>query len=450
MRSLRARLLTTLSAATLLLWCVTGVVSYLKARVEAGELLDGQLAQTAKLIMAQVSHEEYSLRNLDAFTEPLDSRTDNPYEQPLDFQVWDINERLIMRSDDAPPTPMAQQTGYSDFRHGTQTWRLLSVWEPGGRYQVQVAQPTLERERVAFEVASQVAIPIIVALPLLALLIYLAVWGALRPLGALTSGVAARTPENLEPLPDTRAPDEVRPLIHALNALLARLRITLDNERRFTADAAHELRTPLAGLKIHAQVAQASSRPEDHGHALQQMVSGVERTSKLVDQLLRLARLDPLQGLQEIKPVDMNALIPEVEADLADLAEGQNQHIHTAIPEQVVLLYGDKDMLHVALRNLLENALRHTPPGSTVRITLTRGGGEIRLSVTDDGPGVARDELDRLTERFYRGGDVTTEGSGLGLAIVQRIAMLHDAKLEFRNLETRGLSASLVWTSSAK
>jgi two-component system sensor histidine kinase QseC len=242
----------------------------------------------------------------------------------------------------------------------------------------------------------------------------------------------------------------VRPLVRALNRLLGRLRVTLDNERRFTADAAHELRTPLAALKIHAQVAQASTDPEDRGHALAQMVSGVERTSRLVEQLLRLARLDPMQGLQETQPVDLNALIHAAEADLADQAARQGRQIDVVAGDEPVVLQGDADMLHVALRNLLENALRHTPAGSHIEMTLARDAREVRLSVADDGPGVPQEELDRLGERFYRGSNVTTEGSGLGLAIVQRIALLHGARLELRNRAAGGLAATLVWPAPVR
>lgn len=434
-----------LTTATLVLWCVTGVVSYIKAKREAGELLDGQLSQSAKLLLGQVRFEQGLMGPGERGTEVLDNTPDHPYEQPLDFQVWDAGGHLLLRSDDAPPTPMARAPGYTDIIHNGHTWRMLSIWGHRGRFQVQVAQPAEDRERVALEVATQVAIPIIVALPLLALLIYLSVRRALRPLDAVTAGVAARTPENLEPLPDSETPEEVRPLVGALNRLLARLRITLDNERRFTADAAHELRTPLAALKVQAQVAMATPQKEDRDHALTQMVSGVERTARLVDQLLRLARLDPLQGLQVSRPVELTGLIGEVEAELISLAERLGQHLVLERPAEPIAIDGDGDMLHVALRNLVENALRYSPRGSTIRVGLARDSGEIRLWVEDDGPGVAQEELERLTERFYRGRDVTTEGSGLGLAIVQRVAKLHGARLDLRSRPEGGLSASLVW-----
>ncbi|MBI5331510.1 MAG: sensor histidine kinase N-terminal domain-containing protein [Betaproteobacteria bacterium] len=447
MKSLRARLLLSVSVATLLVWAVAGVVSYDKARHEADELLDGQLSQSAKLLLAQVRHEEGDQEDAGDLTESLEEGERHPYEQTLAFQVWRADGRLLLRSEQAPRSTMAAATGYIDLSHDGQTWRQLSTWSADRRYQVQVAQPVQDRERVALEVAAQVAVPVLGALPLLMLFLYFAVAAGLRPLQAVASGVAARSPSNLEALEDARAPAEVRPLIDALNTLLARLGATLENERRFTADAAHELRTPLAALKIQAEVARASEPGADQRHALNQVVTGVDRATRLVEQLLRLARLDPLQGLAGAQPTALHSLLEEVAGEASERARARGQSVGIHLPDAPIAVLGDADMLRVALRNLLENALRYTPAGGEIEVGAGRMHGAPRLWVADNGPGVAQEELARLSERFYRGSEVTAEGSGLGLAIVQRIAELHGARLVLANRAAGGFEAALAWNA---
>lgn len=447
MKSLRLRLLLTLLPATILIWLVAGVVSYKKASHEAEELLEGQLAQSAKLLMAQVHHEKNNNgKKVRALVEGMVGGERHPYEQPLEFQIWGKDGTLWLRSGNAPAEPLAGQPGYRDILHHGQPWRMLAIWAPSGEFQVQVAQSLADRERVALEVATQVGLPIVLALPLLALLIYLAVRRAVRPLDLLAEGLAARNPDNLEALPENgNAPSEVRPLVHALNSLLVRLHIALDNERRFTADAAHELRTPLAAIKIQSQVALASTDEADRRHALRQVRAGTDRASRLVDQLLRLARLDPLAGISQATDVRLDELATRLADEVAPLARELGKSLSLVDSPDEVVVRGDADLLRVALRNLVENALRHTPDGCEVTLGVSLDKGLPMLWVRDTGPGVAEDELSRLTERFFRGRDVTQEGSGLGLAIVRRVAELHGARLELANHPEGGLIARLRW-----
>lgn len=447
MKSLRLRLLLTLLPATILIWLVAGVVSYKKASHEAEELLEGQLAQSAKLLMAQVRHEKNDNgKKIRALVEGVVGGERHPYEQALEFQIWGRDGALWLRSGNAPAEPLSSQPGYRDILHHGQPWRMLAIWAPGGEFQVQVAQSLADRERVALEVATQVGLPIVLALPLLALLIYLAVRRAVRPLDLLAEGLSARNPDNLEALPENGdAPSEVRPLILALNRLLARLSITLDNERRFTADAAHELRTPLAAIKIQSQVALASTEEEDRRHALRQVRAGTDRASRLVDQLLRLARLDPLAGIAQASDVRLDEVAAQLVGEVVPLARELGKSLSLVDSPDEVVVRGDADLLRVALRNLVENALRHTPDGCEITLGASLEKGQPLLWVRDTGPGVEEDELSRITERFFRGRDVTQEGSGLGLAIVRRVAELHGARLELANHPEGGLIARLRW-----
>ena len=452
LHSLRARLLLTVSIATFLVWGAAGVVSYDQALHEADELMDGQLAQSAKLLMAQVLHEVEDLEETTAITETLDDSSSHPYEQHIEFRVWSASGRLLLRSKNSPDTiwsntPKDDDFHYADMIHAGQPWRMLSMRSPDRLYLVQVAHPTQDRERVGLEVATQVAIPILLALPLLGLLVYFSVRRALRPLDKLAADVAARSPDNLETLSEPHAPRETQPLVAALNRLLTRLSATLENERRFTADAAHELRTPLAAVKIQAQVALASTDAADHQHALRQVLAGADRATRLVEQLLRLARLDPLAQLPRSSEIDLAALATEVIDEMQDMAERKQQHLSFVASGQPTKVQGDTDLLRVALRNLLENALRYTPEAGVIEVATTLENGRPVLAVRDSGPGVAAEDIPHLLERFYRGSATSGEGSGLGLAIVQRIAQLHNARLVIENRPAGGLEILLRWSS---
>jgi len=454
LQSLRARLLLTVSIATLLIWSTTGVVSYFKAKHEADELMDGQLAQSARLLIAQVTHEAGDHDELGDITEALDDQAHHAYEQHLEFQVWSEQGRLLLRSDNAPDAAPSRRPGYSDILHAGQPWRLLSLHSPNGRYQVQVAHATQDRERVGLEVAMQVAIPILLAMPLLGILVYLSVHRALRPLERLAAEVAARSPDNLEILTEPRGLREAQPLVVALNRLLTRLATTLDNERRFTADAAHELRTPLAAVKIQAQVALANMRSADriaeHQHALRQVLVGADRATHLVEQLLRLARLDPLASLPRSEAIDLAGLAAEIVGNMQVQAEDKQQRLSFVPPTGAVQVRGDADLLGMALRNLVENALRYTPEEGVIEVRVDLQQGRPVLSVLDSGPGVEEAEAPRLMERFYRGqaaaNSASSHGSGLGLAIVQRISLLHGARLEMSNRAVGGLEVRMLWT----
>jgi two-component system sensor histidine kinase QseC len=445
--SLRTRLLASLLGASVLVWLPVAWWNYLDARHEAEELLDAQLAQTARLLLAQTRHElvDEAEDHLSAF-EALDTRELHPYEQKLLYRVSNARDgRQLLASPNPPPPVPAAATGYADVTRDGVAWRVLVTEDSGRQLRVEVAQAAAIRHELARHVAMHLTLPLGIGLPLLGLLIYLLVGRGLRPLNDLAGKVAARTETNLAPVGEAALPAEARPLVKALNSLLARLNQALEQERRFTADAAHELRTPLAALKVQAQVALASPREADRRHALEQVLAGTDRATRLVEQLLRLARLDPLAGLDQTRSVNLVELLEEVRHELAEPARRLGQRLVRHDVGQASAVVGDPDLLALALRNLVENALRHTPAGSVIELGAVAAAGETRLWVADNGPGVAPEELERLRERFYRGRDTHHEGSGLGLAIVQRVAELHGARLELENRPEGGLLAALVW-----
>jgi len=468
LRSLRARLLLTVSITTLLVWVAAGVGSYFQALHEAEELMDGQLAQSAKLLLSLVPHDAGNPAAASPLARTRSDKASHPYEQPLEFRILDRSGRVLLQSSHAPelvlPPPSGAKPEFADIHHAGQPWRMLAIRSPDGRYLVHIAHPIQDRDRVGIEVAGQVALPILLALPLLALLVYVSVRRSLTPLEKLANDVATRSPDNLEILAEPLTLREAQPLVAALNRLLTRLAATLDNERRFTADAAHELRTPLAAVKIQAQVALASigtgSNPADHQHALRQVLAGADRATRLVEQLLRLARLDPLARLPQSQPVDLAALAASVVADMQGQAIGKQQQLSCIAPaggvHTRVCVQGDADLLGVALRNLIENALRYTPAAGVIEVFaevfVNMDARQAVLGVRDSGPGVDAIEAPRLLERFYRGQAVAnaadSNGSGLGLAIVQRITELHAARLSIENRVGGGLEVSLRWNGN--
>lgn len=445
--SLRRRLLMSVMSAVFLLWIVFGIVTYRVARVEAGEMLDGQLAQTAHLILAQMryaSNKDHDVQQLIT----LNDAEVYPYEQSLEFQVWDALGHLWLHSDNSPTTPIAHRVGYADIRNAGQLWRMLALWSSDHRYQVQVAEPVKDREEVALNMATRSVWPMLLALPLLAGLIYIAVKQSMQPLDEVARSVIARSRNNLEPIDTGAAPREAQPLIDALNNLFERLASALEFERRFTADAAHELRTPLAAIKVQAQVCQISHDAPSRLHALSQVAHSVDRASRLIDQLLGLARLDPLQTLTNVVSFDLRLPLQDGLQEMQFILQEKNQQLEVVLPFAPVMLQGDPEMLHLAIRNLLENATRYTPEKGHIRVGITREPRFIRLWVGDSGPGVLADDLPKLTERFFRGRNISAEGSGLGLPIVKRVAELNGAQLSFINIPAGGLEAALVWPTT--
>ncbi len=434
--SLRWRLLAAIGAIVLTTWLLTGWFSYTKAQHEAEELMDGSLAQTARLLLAITHDNEDDLADIVARLETVRGTEDNIYEPPLEFQIGLGDGSILARSPDAPELPILGVADYSDIIRHDAAWRVLNRVSEDGRYRVQVAQAIGLRDRAALEVAVQTVLPLILIVPVLILFIYLSIRRTLRPLEQLADEVAARSPDNLAPLASRRVPTEAQPLLNAINRLFRRVERTLDNERRFTADAAHELRTPLAALKVQTQVARLSGDSPVREHALQQIEVGVDRAGRLVEQLLRLARLDPLNQPPHTVPVDLGRLVNEAVAALPE-------RDRIVLPATSAVVLGDPDLLQIALRNLIDNALRYTAPDRTVEIVIDSGVDNCSLTVNDHGPGVPETMLARLGERFFRGQPGKTEGNGLGLAIVARIAELHAARLRLANRPQGGLSVSL-------
>jgi len=417
--SIKRRLLVVLLLVTLLAWGVALVFSYRDTRHELDELLDGHLAQSASLLIAQVGHEA---DDLDTERAPQLHR----YSRNVAFQVWEQGRKLVLHSASAPNTPLSStHEGFSNSRVDGKPWRVFSAWDDSRRFLIQVGERRKVRDKLAEDIAENLLQPLLLTLPVLALLIWFGVARGLRPLQTLSGQVAQRRADNLAPLDDGVVPTEVLPLVQGLNHLFARLRDSLDKERRFTADAAHELRTPLAAIMSQAQVARAAAADAERQRALDNVVLGCNRAAHLVDQLLTLARLEPEQ-LKTGEACDLRALAVEVISELAPVAVRKNIELQLA-EGTAVRAPGVAPLLGILMRNLIDNAIRYSPPAGQVQVAVTRRADEAVFSVVDQGPGIPAGEQERVWERFYRVLGSEETGSGLGLSIVKRIADLHHA-----------------------
>ena len=441
--SLRGRLLLLVSIATLLIWLAAAGFSYRQARHEVRELMDSHMVQTASLLLAQATHGPEHLADLAPEMAQLRGVRKKRSKLALEFTVIDAAGQVLARSDSGPQPVVTQPLGFADIEHGGERWRSLTLETEKQDTRILVAQSIRQRDVEALEIAVKTVLPLVLFIPVLIGLIYFSVRRGLKPLDDLAEEVASRSSENLQALTRTWVPREAQPLVRALNNLLQRLGAALENERRFTADAAHELRTPLAAVRIQAQVALASPDGEAHKHALRQVLAGTDRATRLVEQLLRLARLDPLARLPETVALDLVEIAQAVVADMHPMFADRIVDVDAA--PGPIAVQGDADLLAVALRNLVDNAMRYSPADSRITVFARLEHGEPLLGVMDDGPGVPAEELPQLIERFYRGKDTTSEGSGLGLAIVRRIAELHEARLEVENRPEGGFVAQLRW-----
>jgi len=420
--SLKQRLLELVLAAITLIWLGTAAFTYLDAREEFEELLDAHLAQAAALLVVQTSHELEEI-------ETEHTASTHKYSPRIAFQVWEGGKTLLIHSANAPSQHLAtREEGFSDSVIDNQGWRVYSLWDNSGEYLIQVAERADVREQLARTIAHNLLQPVLISLPLLAILLWVAVARGLHPLVKLTREVEQREPDNLAPLDAGAAPREVVPLIERLNRLFIRIAASMQRERRFTADAAHELRTPVAAIKAQAQVAQAASSKEERMHALDSAILGCDRATHLIEQLLTLSRLDTLED-GVTKPCPLRDIASEVIASLAPVAleKGVRLELHA---DDEASLRGNPELLRVLLRNLLDNSIKHTASGTTVRVGIAIEAGKVLLSVSDNGPGLPEQELKKVSERFYRPLGTQSSGSGLGLSIVKRIAEVHNAALQ--------------------
>ncbi len=436
--SLRRRLLGLLLGGVAAAWLVTMVFSYIDAHHEVDELFDAQLAQAAQTLLALASHDEGE------YIEDLGDVA-HKYQRRLCFQIWRADGKLLMRSNNAPKTPLTAAIGFSEASDDGEHWRYFSQWNEERSLQVQVSENHHIRDDLIGHIAWRLLLPALFGLPLIGLWVWLATRHGLSSLDGIAQQIASRAPQQLQPVSPATAPEEIRTMLEALNGLFQRVDTALETERRFTADAAHELRTPLAALQAQLQVALRARDDSERDRSLGQLQSGLSRASHLVDQMLQLARLDPESGLPDPQAVDLAKLAESVCADLGPqiLAKNIDFELHADQPCSVL---GQAEWLRVLIRNLVDNAIRYTPENGRVRVAVRQNTGAVEIYVSDSGPGIPANQRETVLRRFHRLNQDEQPGSGLGLAIVARIAELHGARLELAEATPApGLSVRVCW-----
>jgi len=444
-RSIRRELLVVLLAAVAVTWIATAIVSYVDARHELDELLDAHLAQSASLLVAQAGHEA---EEIDVEHSPQLHR----YGRRVAFQFWENGTVLRLHSANAPNARLSSKLeGFSDADIEGQHWRVFSGWDADRRYVVQVGERRDARDEIVAKIAKNLLWPLGVALPALGLLIWLGINRATRPLRLLNREVGQRAPDNLAALELGDAPAEVAPLVVSLNRLFARVATSMENERRFTADAAHELRTPLAALRAQAQVARGAGDAGERARALDNVIAGCDRAAHLIDQLMTLARLEPESFRAQREPCDLQEIARFAAGELAPAALAKAIEIELAPASgPPAAVPGDARLLRILLRNLLDNAVRYSPPHTTIRVRVDRRDGGASIIVADEGPGVAAEERGRLGQRFHRLLGTQATGTGLGLSIAQRIAQIHGATIDFAETAPGvGLAVTVAFAPAA-
>ncbi len=485
LRSIRARTLALVLGVLCLALTVISWLSYRDAQHEIEELFDAQLAQTARLLAGMVGGDmpapalkalQQSLDDALAvqYAAPDEGRPPgHKYESKLGFVVFDAQGRSLLKSASAPVGVLAQLV--LDFHRGEQGhahaegeslaalgpylagyhtaplegrhWRLFMLHDRHDDLWVLVAEREDVRGELVGKITLRSLLPDLIGLPLLALLVWSAIGLGLRPLRRLAQSIKARDAENLAPLTLAPLPQELEPMVAALNRLLLQVTQLLERERRFLADAAHELRTPLAVLRIHAENALEAPDPADREAALRQLVGGVERATRVVTQLLTLARLEPEGGLGAPGELDLLPWLRGELAELIPLALARGQELSLEVDEGAdYRLQADAPSLGTLLQNLVGNAVQYTPAGGCIRVRLQAEAQRVGLTVADSGPGVPVEQREPLFRRFYRQGG--GPGAGLGLSIVQRIVELHGGEIRLDDSPLGGLAVE-VWLPRA-
>ena len=433
--SLRARLTGALLLAVLAFAALQAAVTYRTARAETEALFDAQMQRIALSLSGSLG--------AGALSDDAPA-AETPAAREMIIQIWRADGVMLYRSPQGRLLPPQTVIGFSDTVAGGEPYRIYALRT--ATQVVQVAQQTEARGRMAGQLALRAVLPVALLAPVLMLIVWWVVGRAIGPIERVRRQVAARRPDDLAPLPTAGLPAEVRPLVGEMNGLLTRLSAAWDALTHFTADAAHELRSPLAALRLQAQSLQRAPDDATRAIATERLLAGIDRATRLVEQLLALARQEAAGEGAELVSLDLTALARNALADAEPEAARHAIALTLDAPTAHVVLRADEAALAVLLRNLLGNALRHTPPGGQVRVGVREEASVIDLTVEDSGPGIAPDERARVVDRFYRVPGTPGHGSGLGLAIVRAIAERHGAALTLDASPTLGgLRVMLRW-----
>jgi two-component system OmpR family sensor kinase len=430
MRSLRIRLILLLGIAIAGANVLQYAVTFRTAMEKADTLFDYHMQQMAMAL------QDSNFQQPDWYT------THKEDEINFDFviQVWTDDGVRVYQSRRYRALPEQAELGYSTVTLDNGDWRVYSVHTD--TRVIQVAQKMDSRRDRAIDLALQSLWPIIPVSLLLLVTAWWVVTAALAPLNRIGNDLARRNADTLEPVSDAGVPKEVSLLVAELNSLLARVNGALQSQQRFVADAAHELRSPLTALKLQVQTLARARDEAARSHGIGRLLGGVDRASRLVEQLLSLAREDPLAHEAGPAAVSLPVCLDAALADVALLAAARNVELLRAAVDPAIVS-GDADSLRIMIRNLIDNAVRYTPEGGCVQVALQVEESCVLLEVQDSGPGISEPDRGRVFDRFYRLPGTSAGGSGLGLAIVKAIADRHGATVQLGSSSLGGLAVAV-------
>lgn len=446
MSSLRARIFALVAGVTVLAWASAAAWTYFSTRAEIQRVLDNRLVEAARMVASLTGDFEPSRQSP---ARPVDPSL-RGYSRQLSCQIWSLDGRLIGRSSQAPLEPLATSgSGFSERLIDGETWRVYSFADADRGVRVLVGDNLSVRQRLVGGLMTGLLVPFAAAIAGLALLIWAAVGRGLAPLRDIASRLRARDPADSEPLGIDRSSRELRPVIDAIDGLFGRLSKLRDSERHFIASAAHELQTPLAGLRTHAQIALMASDRETQEKSLRRIKSSVDRTARLVHQLLELAREDAVADNPSRRWVQLADAVDSLAEELAPRLVRNGVRIRCTEAARRAEVHIDDGSLVLSLRNLVGNALDHSPADGEITVDFAVRDECAFIAVLDRGPGIPPEEMDRVRQRFVRGSRAKGEGSGLGLSIVELVAARLGGRLDLSNRPSGGLSAALVLPASA-
>lgn len=348
------------------------------------------------------------------------------------FQVWNHNNQLVLQSprfDQATLNFINSPLGFSNQRTGNQTWRVFSTMSSDGKYKIAIGEQVAARNNLSWRLIHDNTYIMALTYLVVVILIWFVIWRGFDSIRRVANEVSHRAHNFLEPVNVQLVPVEIKPLVTELNKLFLRLQQAFEREQRFAADAAHELRTPLAAIKTQAQVALNLREPVALQQVLNNVIIGVDRAAHIVQQLLAMSRLPEHDTLEDISEINLNQLSQEMASLLMPLAKAKDISIITQYSENDIKVLGNKMAMSILIRNLIDNAIRYTPEHGHIEVFIGYEGNHPILRVSDNGPGIAVELRSRVFERFYRVLGNTASGSGLGLSIVQQIAKLHHAEV---------------------
>ncbi|MBQ4674263.1 ATP-binding protein [Aeromonas dhakensis] len=473
-RSIRRFLLSGILALVSASLAVSALIGYLEASHEMEELFDARLAQSARITNQLLGRyleqngelpangtvyqeweqsnpepwqkdKSFNLRGEDRELTPFG----HEFERNLYFQLLSEQDGILLRSPSAPSQPLgALAPGFNSVTKDNHEWRTFTLYNQDAQTWLIVAERDDERSELASKMATLTMLPLLITLPFLLGLLWWLISRGLAPLRQLAQAIGERHPANLSPLNLKIRAQELTPLTNEINRLMHALADTIEREKQFTNEAAHELRTPLAVLRIHSENALAAEDAESRQHSLQKMLLALDRSDRLLRQLLTQARIDNQQGL-ELSELNLNQLLQGTLATLAPIALKKDQQLSLEGTEQLTVM-GQATLLELMFSNLIDNALRYTQAQGEIAVEARQEGHRVRVDIRDNGPGIPTAALSRLCERFFRVNPQQGDGVGLGMAIVSRIAQLHGADLDIHNRPQGGLEVSVLLPAPAR